>query len=86
MLWFLFLIFWKPIPNAPSFCQLFRQGFRAFWRQWQAYFDQKMVSTESFSRIAKAMLVMTLVHGLFDTPFFKNDLAYLWWLMLAMGI
>lgn len=33
-----------------------------------------------------ALLVVMLVHGLFDTPFFKNDLAYLWWLVLVMGV
>jgi hypothetical protein len=31
-----------------------------------------------------SMLVVILVHGLFDTPFFKNDLAYLWWLVLGL--
>lgn len=36
--------------------------------------------------IAAALLVVILMHGLFDTPFFKNDLAYLWWWVVAMGV
>jgi len=33
--------------------------------------------------LAAAMLVW-LVHGLVDVPYFKNDLSLLWWLMFAM--
>ena len=32
------------------------------------------------------MLLIILTHGFFDTPFFKNDLAYLWWVVVAMGL
>lgn len=31
-----------------------------------------------------AAFVAILVHGLVDVPYFKNDLAMLWWLLLAM--
>lgn len=37
-------------------------------------------------RIAALMLVTILIHGLFDTPMFKNDLAFEFWLLLAMLI
>ncbi|MFA6024503.1 MAG: O-antigen ligase family protein [Candidatus Gracilibacteria bacterium] len=30
------------------------------------------------------MLVTLLIHGLFDTPYFKNDLAFQFWLFMAM--
>ncbi len=33
-----------------------------------------------------ALLTVVVVHGLFDTPFFKNDLAYLWWWVVAFGV
>lgn len=36
--------------------------------------------------IVALMLVVILVHGMFDTPVFKNDLAFQLWLILAMLI
>jgi hypothetical protein len=36
--------------------------------------------------IIALMLVVILVHGMFDTPVFKNDLAFQVWLILAMLI
>lgn len=38
----------------------------------------------SASLLGLSMLVVILVHGLFDTPFFKNDLAYLWWWVMVL--
>ncbi len=35
-------------------------------------------------RIAACMLVAIVVHGLFDTPYFKNDLSFQFWMLLAM--
>ncbi|MCA9388493.1 O-antigen ligase family protein [Candidatus Berkelbacteria bacterium] len=35
-------------------------------------------------KIALAILATILIHGLFDTPYWKNDLAYLWWLTFAL--
>jgi len=35
-------------------------------------------------RIAALMLVAMLAHGLFDTPYFKNDLAFEFWLLMAI--
>ena len=34
--------------------------------------------------IVAMMLIVILVHGFFDTPLFKNDLAFEFWLLLAM--
>ena len=34
--------------------------------------------------LAALMLVVMVVHGLFDTPYFKNDLAFQFWLLMAM--
>lgn len=34
--------------------------------------------------VAAFMLVALLVHGLFDTPYFKNDLAFQFWLLMAI--
>lgn len=43
--------------------------------------------TEKNSRersLAALMLVALVVHGLFDTPYFKNDLAFEFWLLMAI--
>jgi len=37
-------------------------------------------------RVAAFMLVSILIHGLFDTPYFKNDLAFQFWLLMAILI
>lgn len=34
--------------------------------------------------IAALMLFVMIVHGLFDTPYFKNDLAFQFWLLMAI--
>ena len=34
--------------------------------------------------LAALMVVVILVHGLFDTPYFKNDLAFQFWLLMAI--
>jgi len=33
-----------------------------------------------------AVLITILIHGLIDVPYFKNDLAMLWWIMTALII
>lgn len=35
--------------------------------------------------ILSSVMIYTLVHGLFDTPFWKNDLALLFFLVIALG-
>jgi len=35
-------------------------------------------------RLAALMLVCILVHGMFDTPYFKNDLAFQFWFLMAI--
>ncbi|MFA5792988.1 MAG: O-antigen ligase family protein [Candidatus Gracilibacteria bacterium] len=34
--------------------------------------------------IVALMLIVILIHGLFDTPYFKNDLAFQFWLIMAI--
>lgn len=36
-------------------------------------------------RTAMAAMVALLVHGLVDVPYFKNDLAFLFWMIVALG-
>lgn len=34
--------------------------------------------------LAAFMLLVMIFHGFFDTPYFKNDLAFEWWLLMAI--
>lgn len=75
MTWLVVLAFVKILhreaPRLPRFLQ-------RFWTKF------KSGPSTQLQLIGLAMLVVMLTHGLFDTPFFKNDLAYLWWWVLAM--
>lgn len=41
---------------------------------------------EKQRHLAALMLIVILVHGFFDTPYFKNDLAFQFWLLMAVLI
>jgi len=43
-------------------------------------------TSAKYSMMALAALIVWGVHGLVDVPFFKNDLAILFWLLIALGI
>ena len=55
------------------------------WRGWRAY-----VSAEGFARPllwgASTAFIAIAVHGLFDTPYFKNDLAVEFWTVAALEV
>ncbi|MEK7072911.1 MAG: O-antigen ligase family protein [Patescibacteria group bacterium] len=38
-----------------------------------------------YGQIAIAAMIALLVHGLVDVPYFKNDLAFLFWIIVALG-
>ncbi len=39
----------------------------------------------AFTVALSAAMIVTLVHGLVDVPYFKNDLAMLFWLLVALA-
>jgi O-antigen ligase len=43
-----------------------------------------LVSTDATNTILMASMTTLLVHGLVDVPYFKNDLAILFWLIIGM--
>lgn len=40
----------------------------------------------AFAALLISLMVLYLVYGIFDTPYFKTDLAYCFWLLLALGV
>ena len=56
------------------------------WRGWRAY----ATTSDAFARplvwgTAAAFVAIT-VHGFFDTPYFKNDLAVEFWTLAALEV
>jgi O-antigen ligase len=43
-------------------------------------------STQVFSGLALSLLITFFIHGMVDTPYFKNDLAYMFWAIVAFVI
>jgi putative inorganic carbon (HCO3(-)) transporter len=77
IIWLVLLVIWKGLHSEKE--SLFNRWFhKAKKKAENPVYPLRL--------IAISMLVVILVHGLFDTPFFKNDLAYLWWLVLVMGL
>lgn len=52
------------------------------WRNYRAYKS----SPQPLLWAALAALAVMLIHGLVDTPYFKNDLSLLWWLVILLGL
>jgi hypothetical protein len=55
------------------------------WRGWRAF-----TRATGFYRAllwgTSAALVTVAVHGMFDTPYFKNDLAIEFWIVAALQV
>lgn len=47
--------------------------------------DKKNIQYQ-ISNISACLMVYTLIHGLIDTTYWKNDLSLMFWLLLAMAI
>lgn len=43
------------------------------------------IGSSASSRVALTMMAAILVHGLVDVPYFKNDLAFLFWIVVLLG-
>jgi len=44
------------------------------------------IENKFFGIALLSVLVVFMVHGLVDVPYFKNDLSFLWWILLAIII
>ena len=44
----------------------------------------KFLISEPFATAALSAMIIILVHGLVDVPYFKNDLSFLFWIIIAM--
>lgn len=54
------------------------------WPHLRNFAYKKVKETPKLRVLGLSLLMIILVHGLFDTPFFKNDLALLFWVIAAV--
>ncbi len=90
----LFLAIWTELGLLGLFVFLiiifhfFRSGFQKLFRNLKLEIrNSELVKSEKISIVAilSAMGVI-LIHGLVDTPYFKNDLSILFWLIIGLMI
>ncbi len=55
-----------------------------FYYCWKRCFGSHSYTDSFYRLIGFSMLLVMLIHGLVDTYLFKNDLAYLFWLVVAL--
>lgn len=74
----IFINFWTEIGlmGMLSFAGIFSA---AFWTSWKIKNKDKI-----FGACLLAVMVTVLVHGLVDVPYFKNDLAMYFWILMAI--
>jgi len=84
----LFLAFWLNLGllGFLSFLWILKVCFKRSWKYVKSFAASAPQSVEWFHAIGFFMLVIILVHGFVDTPFFKNDLALLFWLVVSLMV
>jgi O-antigen ligase len=80
--WWVGLFFGPHEKAVPQRFNRLRRWIPTFVQKWFA----SQVHADPYVFLLRAVMVTILVHGLFDMPFFKNDLAYLWWWVVAVGL
>jgi len=81
----LYLAMWLNlgIVGLVSFIYIIAATVSRFFVGFKGVLDEKLFGTLKLRLILFAMLLIVLIHGLFDTPFFKNDLALLFWVIIG---
>jgi O-antigen ligase len=76
------LTFWSEtgLLGLAAFTWIMVAGFRQSWREW----NQAEVEWRPIGLGVVLALVAVVVHGLVDVPYFKNDLALEFWVLLGL--
>ncbi len=82
----LFLAFWLNLGliGLAAFLWIIVLCIRKIWPLVKTFHKHTLDSFVQIKVIAFFMLFIIIFHGFFDTPFFKNDLALLFWLIVAI--
>ena len=85
----LYLAFWlqSGIFGLAGFCVIITYFIRKYKNIYTIQSTTAEASKKShFSRMIVSIFIAILLIGIFDTPIWKNDLAYEFWLLMALGI
>lgn len=82
----LFLAMWLNLGllGLGAFIALLVISYRRSAFHFKKFASSKINSGAKLRVLASAILTGVLIYGLFDTPFFKNDLAILFWILIAV--
>lgn len=82
----IFLAFWLNLGlvGFVSFLAVTAACLKRGWRFVKDFPRLPRLGLEWFHAVGLLMLLIILFHGFVDTPFFKNDLALLFWLVAAL--
>lgn len=81
-----FLAFWLNLGllGFLSFLWIVKACFQKTWNAFKGFRFAEHLSLPWFHTVGLLMFIIILVHGFVDTPFFKNDLALLFWLVVGV--
>jgi O-antigen ligase len=81
----IFLAFWLNlgILGLAAFIWILFICFKKVWGHLRASISGHSDSILWLRSVSFFMLLLIIIHGFFDTPFFKNDLALLFWLVVS---
>ena len=74
------------IVGLASFILILALGLQKVWPHFTTFYHEKVKGVGKVRMIAFTMLLSIVVHGFFDTPFFKNDLSLLFWIVIGVLI
>lgn len=80
----IFLNFWSELGLAGMLLFIWLIG-RFIFMNMKILFGSKIYEQKIFSVVLIATVVLIIVHGLVDVPYFKNDLAVMFWIIMAIG-
>ena len=82
----IFLNFWTElgIIGLALFAWIIIKFYIWWWRIDRKLIKRKQYSIRYFTLGVVGAITVMLIHGLVDVPYFKNDLAVLFWLLIAM--
>jgi O-antigen ligase len=82
----LYLAFWLNLGllGFVAFVRLIYMMFARCKSDFMSFAFGKIAESAKIKMVGLALMLIILFHGILDTPFFKNDLALLFWLIAAV--
>ena len=59
---------------------------QSFFSHLQGFISRETGGRKELAVLLVSLMLIYLLYGFFDTPYFKTDLAFLFWLLLSLGL